>query len=111
MKKESFLKGWLFVGILFVLSAFLSPAIKMRVKDAATNLLIAQQDQNILVTVRASKNITIQLYMFNVEGSLVKKYDINGSKKFLIKELKKGIYLYEFFNNDEHLKTGNIELK
>ena len=111
LQKNSFLKGWIFLAFLFTLSAFLTPVAKMNAKEANTNLIIAQQDNNILVTVKSEKNTRIQLYMFSIEGQLIKEFDINGPKKFLIQKWKKGVYLYEFFSNDEHLKTGKIELK
>ena len=49
--------------------------------------------------------------MFNIDGDLVKEYNINGSQKILIAQMPKGIYLYEFFSNDNRLKSGKIELK
>ena len=111
IKKNPFIKGWIFVALLFVFSAFLTPARKIHLPDAETSLKIAQQDNNLLVTIKVAGNTGVQLYMFTVDGRLLKEYDINGSKKFVIQNLQKGIYLYEFFNNDQHLKTGKIELK
>ena len=84
---------------------------KIHLPDVETSLKITQEDHNLLVTVKMSGNTPVQLYMFTLDGQLLKEYDINGSKKFIIQKLQKGIYLYEFFSNDEHLKTGKIELK
>lgn len=63
------------------------------------------------VSVRTPKINTVQFYMFNVEGKLVKQYEINGPKKFVIDRLENGIYMYDFFSSDQRLKTGKIELK
>ena len=109
--KGSFLKGWIFLVFLFILSAFLSPATRPKIVDTEANLKICQQNNDILVEVKMAKAINIQLYMFTIEGVLVKQFEITGSKKFIIQKMQKGTYLYEFFRNDEHLKTGKIELK
>jgi hypothetical protein len=106
---KGFCPGFIFLGCLMVLSSFFDPrSTKMRER----NLSVAQQDKNILVNVKSTKNNNkTQFYMFNISGELVKEYNINGSQKIIISQLPKGIYLYEFFSNDERLKNGEIELK
>ena len=106
---KGFAKGILFIACLLILSSFFEPPYK---GNTEVNLKVAQQEDNILVSVRTFSNSSkTQFYMFNIDGELVKQYDINGSRKIIISKLKKGIYLYEFFNNDERLKNGQIELK
>lgn len=106
---KGFSPGLLFLGCLLIFSSFFDP-------KSATNtdldLRVAQQDNDILVSVKSGKtNNKTQFYMFNMDGDLVKEYDISGSKKIIIKELQKGIYTYEFFSNDQRLKNGKIDLK
>lgn len=110
ISNKCFLKAPLFIGCLFILSSFFEPT-KLAGTNAEVNLKIAQKDNNILVSVQTIRNSKTQFYMFTIDGELIKEFDINGSKKIIISKLKKGIYLYEFFSNDERLKNGKIELK
>jgi hypothetical protein len=70
-----------------------------------------QENSGLTVSVKTSKNINVHFYMFTVEGRLVKELNIYGSKKISITPLEKGIYIYDFFSNDERLKNGKIELR
>lgn len=72
---------------------------------------VEQEKQNITVSVKSSKNNKIQFYMFNIEGKLIKDLNIYGSKRISISQIEKGVYMYEFFSNDERIKSGEIELK
>ena len=94
----------------------LVPALFSKAADqdfGGTELSVKVDNINkaVKVTVRAPKIDIVQFYMFNIEGKLVKQYEVNGSKKFVINQLENGIYLYDFFSRDQRLKTGKIELK
>ena len=107
---NKFSKGILFIGCLILFSSFFfEPATGFK---AVVNLNVAQLDNDIMVSVESlNSNSQTQFYMFNIDGKLIKSYDINGSKKIIIQKLQKGIYLYEFFCKDARLKNGKIELK
>lgn len=111
LKRSALLEGSVILVMLFIMSAFLAPSGKIAATGAAANMKVSQQDHNILVSVRIAKNTEVQFFMFNLEGELMSKYEINGSKDIIISKMQKGIYMYEFFSHDEHLKTGKIELK
>ena len=111
VKRNTGLEGLLFLVMLFILSAFLAPARQVSTTGIASNIKVSQQEHDILVSVRMAKNIEIEFFMFNLEGELISKYEISGSKDIIISKMQKGIYMYEFFNHDQHLKTGKIELK
>lgn len=72
---------------------------------------IAQENDGFTVSVKTSKNINVHFYMFTVDGRLIKELNIYGSKRVSITPLEKGIYIYDFFSNDERLKNGKIELR
>lgn len=76
-----------------------------------TELSVKVENKTVKVSVRTPKINTVQFYIFNIDGKLVKQYEINGPKKFVINQLENGIYLYDFFSRDQRLKTGKIELK
>ena len=72
---------------------------------------IAQENDGFTVSVKTSKNANVHFYMFTVDGRLIKELNINGSKRTSITPLEKGIYIYDFFSNDQRLKNGKIELR
>ena len=72
---------------------------------------IAQENDGFTVSVKTSKNANVHFYMFTVDGRLIKELNINGSKRISITPLEKGIYIYDFFSNDQRLKNGKIELR
>ena len=78
---------------------------------AETTVNVVQENNALTVSVKTTKNINIRFYMFTVEGRLIKELNIYGSKKISITQLEKGIYIYDFFSNDERLKNGKIELR
>ena len=79
--------------------------------NADTVVNIVQENNDLTVSVKTSKNTNIKFYMFSVEGRLVKQLNIYGSTSISITQLEKGIYIYDFFNNDKRLKNGKIELR
>ena len=94
----------------FVLASF-SNKTKQFV-NAETTVSIFQENDGFTVSVKTAKNNTnIRFYMFTVDGRLVKELNIYGSKRINISPLEKGIYIYDFFSNDERLKNGKIELR
>ena len=76
-----------------------------------TVVSVVQENNDLAVSVKTSKNINIRFYMFTVDGRLIKELNIYGSNKISIKQLEKGIYIYDFFSNDKRLKNGKIELR
>ena len=101
---------FVFAACLF-LTAFTSRSDKKTFVNADTIVNVMQENSGLTVSVKTSKNINVHFYMFTVEGRLVKELNIYGSKKISISPLEKGIYIYDFFSNDERLKNGKIELR
>jgi hypothetical protein len=95
----------------FLLTTFTSGFDKKSVSNTDTIVNVMQENSGLTVSVKTSKNINVHFYMFTVEGRLVKELNIYGSKKISITPLEKGIYIYDFFSNDERLKNGKIELR
>lgn len=95
----------------FFLTAFTIKSDKNKFLNAETVVSVMQENDALTISVKTSKNINIRFYMFTVEGRLIKELNIYGSKRISITQLEKGIYIYDFFSNDERLKNGKIELR
>lgn len=108
--KKYFLRTVLLGASFCILAGFLIKKDN-RVPAEAVSIKVEQQDQNITVSVKAAKKNKTQFYMFNIEGRLIKDLNIYGTKTVSITQVEKGFYTYEFFNEDERIKSGEIELK
>ena len=48
------------------------------------------------------------LYIFNVEGKLIRRTQIRNRETTLMKTFEKGNYFFEVFINDERIENGNM---
>ena len=49
-----------------------------------------------------------QLYLFNIEGQLVKQVNINNKQTTILNNIDKGNYLFEVFSDDERIENGQV---
>lgn len=52
-----------------------------------------------------------QLFLFDVEGKLVKQTAVNNRQTGFLSRFAKGNYAYEVFSNDERIEDGSIIIK
>jgi hypothetical protein len=96
----------------FLTTSFIIKTDKNTFLNAETTVSIFQENDGFTVSVKTAKhNTNVRFYMFTVDGRLIKELNIYGSKRISITPLEKGIYIYDFFTNDERLKNGKIELR
>ncbi len=105
------MKSIVLITCFFLTAGFIIKNEESKFFNADTVVNVEQENNNLTVSVKTSKNINIRFYIFTVEGRLIKELNIYGSKRVSITQLEKGIYIYDFFNNDERLKNGKIVLK
>ena len=108
--KYYLVRSAILVVCIFLLASFTIKTRENLNPDATVSII--QENDGFTVSVKTTKNNTnIHFYMFTVDGRLVKELNIYGSKRISITPLEKGIYIYDFFSNDERLKNGKIELR
>lgn len=49
-----------------------------------------------------------QLFLFDVEGKLVKRANIKHKQTTIVQNLEKGNYLFEVFSEDERIENGQV---
>ena len=49
-----------------------------------------------------------QLFVFDMQGNIVKQAEIRNKQTTLIKDMEKGTYLFEVFSNDDRIGEGQI---
>jgi|SRR5215218_292405 len=64
-------------------------------------------------TVRVISNTagTLNFYIFDIDGTLLHQAVIQEKQKHVITNLKKGIYTYDAFYNDEGIEHGKLIVK
>jgi hypothetical protein len=65
----------------------------------------------VFFSVRGSEGKVYQLYMFDIEGRLVKQTETRNKQTTVIKGIDKGIYLFEVFSDDTRIGNGRIAVK
>jgi hypothetical protein len=51
-----------------------------------------------------------QLYLFDMEGKLVKQANIKNKQTTIVDNIEKGSYLFEVFSDDERIENGQVTI-
>jgi hypothetical protein len=52
-----------------------------------------------------------QLFMFNMDGKLVKQANIKNKQITVLENIEKGNYLFEIFSDDERIENGQVIIR
>ena len=52
-----------------------------------------------------------QLFLFDIEGNLVKQVSVKNKQTTIIKDFLKGTYLFEVFSDDERIENGQVMVR
>jgi hypothetical protein len=61
--------------------------------------------------VRGENGKVYQLFVFDMQGKIVKQAEIRNKQTTLIKDIEKGSYLFEVFSNDNRIGEGQIAVR
>jgi hypothetical protein len=67
---------------------------------------VAKKELKVLI--KAGGNKVMQIYFYSTMRKLVKEVLVNNSQETIIKDMQKGIYFYDCFDNDLKLKSGKL---
>jgi len=114
-------------GTLIIMIAFFANATKMPDVNRPGNLLDLQaakkeKRKSIIklypnptwdgrVNISVNNTEPLHFYVFDVSGTLMHQITLKGKNKYKITNLKKGIYMYDVFSNDESIEHGKIIVK
>ncbi|WP_350340110.1 T9SS type A sorting domain-containing protein [Paraflavitalea speifideaquila] len=51
------------------------------------------------------------MFLFNLEGKLIKQVNIRNKETTVLNNMGKGNYLYEVFSEDERLENGQVIIR
>ena len=52
-----------------------------------------------------------QLFLFDMEGNMVKQTQIRNKQTTILTNFNKGYYTFEVFSDDEHIENGTLTIK
>ncbi|MEO6723503.1 MAG: hypothetical protein ABIN67_24260 [Ferruginibacter sp.] len=87
-------------------AADVKPAV--RSSKVTINFKHDTKSKELSITVKGNNETSLQLFIFSPEGLLIKEVAVSAQKVTKIKSLDKGYYMYECFNKDARLKSGNL---
>lgn len=62
----------------------------------------------LLFTAKGEKGKIYQLFLFNIDGKLLRQTQVHSKETSLLAGLTKGDYLFEILSNDERIGNGSI---
>jgi hypothetical protein len=65
----------------------------------------------VFFSVRGNEGKAYHLYLFDVEGKLVKETEIRNRQTTIIKDIEKGIFLFEVFCDDNRIGNGELTVR
>jgi hypothetical protein len=63
------------------------------------------------LSIISTGNEDLYFYVFDLEGTILHRFIFKGKEKRTITGLKKGVYTYDVFRNDESIEQGKIIVK
>lgn len=67
--------------------------------------------QVLFFSVNGDAGRVYQLFLFDVDGKLVKQANIRNKETTVVNNMEKGSYLYEVFSEDERLENGQVIIR
>jgi len=65
----------------------------------------------VFFSVRGEEGRVYQLYVFNIEGRLVKQVESRNKQTKVVKGIQKGSYVFEVFSDDKRIGNGQIAIR
>ncbi len=78
---------------------------------ATINFKTDSEKNELMISLKSGRSAIMQLFIFSPDGILIKEVAVSAHKITTIKNLQKGLYLYECFDNNERMKSGSLVIK
>jgi len=130
VRKRAALRVAISVTMIMLLAAPFSPAIgcpvPVRTYPKKDTILVQKQvtskkyrirlypDANhevLFFSARGNDNKIYQLFLFDLEGRLVKQANIKNKQITVLENIDKGNYLFEIFSDDERIENGQVIIR
>ena len=75
------------------------------------NLYPDANQKVVFFSVRGDEGKVYQLFVFDVDGKLVKQAETRGRQTTILKNIQKGAYYFEVFSDDKRIGNGQIAIR
>lgn len=65
----------------------------------------------VFFNVRGAEGKVYQLYLFDLDGKLVKQTETRNKQTTLLRNIEKGVYFFEVFSDDTRIGNGQIAVR
>ena len=90
--------------------SLLASKIKVEPKKSVIKLY-PNPSWNGTITVSSHTTEKLHFYIFDLDGTLIHQAVLKDKQKITVNDLKKGVYMYDTFLNDESIEYGKITVK
>lgn len=80
----------------------------LNTKKHKIKLTPSVNSQVLFFSVNGDEGRLYQLFLFDVDGKLVKRANIRNKETTVLNNIEKGSYLYEVFSEDERIENGQV---
>ena len=87
------------------------PSILYTNNKATVNFKSDIEKDELTISLKSGREGVMQLFIFSTEGILINEVAVSARNRTTIKGLKKGLYFYECFDNNERMKSGHLIIK
>src|SRR5688572_27010465 len=109
----------LLIGMLFCVSAASASISTDTIFIQKNNILKSHRislypDANqkvVFFSVRGEEGKVYQLYVFDIDGKLVRQAETRNKQTTILKGIQKGAYLFEAFSDDKRIGNGQIAIR
>lgn len=77
-------------------------------KSYKINMYTDVNQKAVFFSVRGAEGKVYQLYIFNIEGKMIKQSEIRNKQTSVISHIEKGLYLFDVFSDDTRIGNGRI---
>ncbi|MEP6747677.1 MAG: T9SS type A sorting domain-containing protein [Bacteroidota bacterium] len=81
-----------------------SKKYKVKIYPGASNEVL-------FFTASGEEGKVYQLFLFDIEGNMVKQTQIRNKQTTILTNFNKGSYTFEVFSDDEHIENGTLTIK
>jgi hypothetical protein len=81
------------------------------VRSHRINLYPDANQKAVFFSVRGEEGKVYQLYVFDIDGRLVKQVETRNKQTTVVKGIKKGSYFFEVFSDDKRIGNGQIAIR
>ena len=67
--------------------------------------------ESLLFAVKGEEGKVYQLFLFDLDGQLVKQANIRHRETTILRKIEKGDYTFEVFSDDERIENGHLVVK